>query len=324
MRTSGLQLRSRRGLTLAELSVSLAVIATLMVAIGSIMLLAGRAVGMTAAQASEARIDDLVATIASEQRMALTVLERTDTSITFTVADRDGDGKPEKIQYYWSGVADAPLMRRYNEQQEVAVVAKVKQFRLSATTKTASDPATAPQTESTTDELLYAYETGTNQAHPMSQTSWPAQAVVAKLPRADATSWRVTRVQLVANKSSSASGSSKWTVSLCPSDALGAPNFLAPIEQQTIEMSKLTTTVAWTPSTQLLFSGAHNLDPTKRYWIVVSQSVIASTGNVQYVPSSTVTADPYATTITAGGSWTLHTGRDMKIRVYGRYKYPAP
>lgn len=323
MRSTGGQLRPRHGLTLAELSVSLAVIATLMVAIGSIMLLAGRAVGMTAAQASEARVDDLVATIASEQRMALTVLERTNTSITFTVADRDGDGRPEKIQYSWSGVADAPLVRRYNDLPEVAIVPKVKNFRLTAVTKTAADPATAPQTESTTEELLYAYETGTNFAQSMSTSSWQAQAVFAKLPRADATSWRVTRVQLVANKMSSASSTSKWTVSLCPSDALGKPNFLAPIEQQTLEMGKLTTTAAWTPSTQLNFSGAHNLDPTKEYWIVVSQSVLAATGYVNSVTPSGVTAQPYAGTTNAGGSWQLDANRDMKIRVYGKYKYPA-
>ena len=322
MRTGSGQLRSRRGLTLAELSVSLAVIATLMVAIGSIMLLAGRAVGMTAAQASEALVDDLVVTMASEQRMALTVLERSNTSITFTVADRDNDGKPEKIQYSWSGVADAPLMRRYNDQPEVAVVAKVKNFKLTAVTDTAADAADAPQDESTTDELLYAYESGSNSLHSMSSTYWPAQAVLAKLPRSDATSWRVTKLQFMANKASTANSTSKWTVSLCPSDALGKPNFLAPIEQQTLEMGKLTNSAAWSPL--ITFTGAHNLEPTTQYWVVVSQTIIAPTGNVVYVSSSSVPAQPFATSTTAGGSWTVNTGRDMKIRVYGRYKYPAP
>src|SRR5678816_2381193 len=103
MRRAANHPRARRaGLTLAELSVSLAIIATLMVAIGSVMALTGRAVGMTAAQASESRIDDLVATMASEQRMALSVNDLTPTSITFTVADRNGDGQPDKISYYLS------------------------------------------------------------------------------------------------------------------------------------------------------------------------------------------------------------------------------
>lgn len=320
MYCTGGQLRPRRGLTLAELSVSLAVIATLMVAIGSVMTLAGRAVGMTALQAGEARVDDLVATIASEQRMALTVLERTATSITFTVADRDADGQPEKIQYSWSGEVDAPLMRKYNDNLAVPVLAKVKQFRLTAVTKTAQ-PAAATETESTTDEVVYAYESGSNTGHSMSTTSWPAQGFVAKLGRSDATSWRVTGVQVVASRVSGGTTGKYWTVSLCPSDAFGKPNFLAPVEQQTLQMSSLGTSAGWSP--MITFTGAHNLDPAKQYWVVVSQSVLTTTGSVMYA-ASTATADPFAVTSTSGSAWTVYSGRDMKVKVYGRYKYPAP
>src|SRR6476620_10209149 len=94
--------KRRAGLTLAEQSVSLAIVATLMVATGSVMVLTGRAVAITAAQASDARIDDVVATMASEQRMALTVTEQSSTALAFTVADRDGDGVPETIRYSYS------------------------------------------------------------------------------------------------------------------------------------------------------------------------------------------------------------------------------
>ena len=124
MRRAAHHLRARRaGLTLAELSVSLAVIATLMVAIASIMVLTGRAVGMTAAQASESRVDDVVATMASEQRMALSVNELTPTSITFTVADRNRDGQPEKISYTLS--ANGKLLRTENGGTSEAVLANV-------------------------------------------------------------------------------------------------------------------------------------------------------------------------------------------------------
>src|SRR5687768_10084630 len=151
MRPFATHFRPRRaGLTLAELSVSLAVIATLMVAIGSVMILTGRAVGMTAAQAGEARIDDVVTQIASEARMSMTVPVRSETSITFTVADRDGDGLPEKIQYLWGGKGTA-LFRKVNDLQEVAVVQNVGKFRIGTLSKSAAAPGAGPQTETTVD-----------------------------------------------------------------------------------------------------------------------------------------------------------------------------
>ena len=318
-RTAATTRTRRAGLTLAELSVSLAVIATLMVAIGSVMVLTGRAVGMTASQAEESRIDDLVATIASEQRMALTVTDRSSTSITFTVADRDHDGVNERIQYTWAG-KDQPLMRKVNDQPAVVVLPRVEFFRLGYIPKTSIAAGPVPQTETTTDELLFAHESGSSFPHMMSTSASAAQSFIPKLARADATSWRVTQVQIMANRSTTSS-TAKWTISLCPSDALGKPNTLAPIEQTTLFMSKLTATAAWSPV--ITFTTAQNLNPSERYWIVVSQSAVSATGNVSYDPSSSDTPDPFASTAVPG-VWTTYSGRDMKIRVYGRYKYPSP
>ena len=175
-------LRARRaGLTLAELSVSLAIIATLMVAIGSIMALTGRAVGMTASQAGESRIDDLVATMASEQRMALSVNELTPTSVTFTVADRNHDGVPEKIAYFLS--SDGKLMRQMNDATAVAILTDVTKFSLGWIPKVAAAAGPVPQVESTTDELLFAHETGLTSGQSMSTTSWAAQSFKPTLVR---------------------------------------------------------------------------------------------------------------------------------------------
>jgi hypothetical protein len=322
MRRTADQLRTRRaGLTLAELSVSLAVIATLMVAIGSVMVLTGRAVGMTATQADEARIDDVLTQIASEARMSLSVPVRSETSITFTVADRDRDGLPEKIQYSWGGAGQA-LVRRVNNLPQVTVLPRVAKFHLTYVTKTSADPAAGPQAESTTDTLLYAYESGSNFPHSMSTNAWSAQSIVAdpNLP-ANTTTWRVTQVQILASRLSGSTTGKYWTVSLCPSDATGKPNLAAALEQVTLPMGSLGTTAAWSPS--ISFTKPHDLLRSQRYWITVTQSAVTTTGSVYFDPSSGKAAEPYAATAIAG-SWSLYSGRDMKIRVYGRYKYPAP
>ena len=324
MRRTADQLRARRaGLTLAELSVSLAVIATLMIAIGSVMVLTGRAVGMTATQADEARIDDVLSQIASEARMSLSVPVRSETSITFTVADRDRDGLPERIEYSWDGV-DRPLMRRVNDAAAVRVLPRVANFRLAYVTKTAPDAAAGPQAESTTDTLVYSYESGTSFPHSMSINAATAQSIVAdpKLPP-EATSWRVTQVQIHASRLSTTTMTSGkfWTLSLCPSDAAGKPDLAGALEQVTFNVGSLTTTAAWSPV--ITFGQPHDLMRSQRYWIVITQSAVTGTGSVMYNPSSSVASEPFAATAIAG-AWSLYPGRDMKIRVYGRYKYPAP
>src|SRR2546421_12395799 len=129
--------RRRAGMTLAELSVSLAIVATLMVATGSVMVLTGRAVAITAAQASDARIDDVVATMASEQRMALTVTEQSGTALNFTVADRDGDGVSETIRYSYSA-ATHQIFKQVNGGSAVRVANHGQQFVLTSAFRTAA------------------------------------------------------------------------------------------------------------------------------------------------------------------------------------------
>ena len=321
MRRTADQLRARRaGLTLAELSVSLAVIATLMVAIGSVMVLTGRAVGLTASQASDARVDDVLTQIASEARMSLSVPVRSETSITFTVADRDLDGVPERIQYTWHGAGKA-LVRRVNDLKEVEILPSVALFKLGYVAKSAAPPAAGPQVESTVDGLLYSHEGGSGTAHGMSTNAWCAQSFVPNL-NAQATSWRVTQVQIHASRFSGSTTGKFWTVSLCPSDPVtGKPNLAGAVEQVTLQMSSLTTGAAWSPV--LSFTKVHDLTPGQRYWITVTQTAVTSTGSVSYDGATASAANPYASSAIAG-VWTLNAARDMKIRVYGRYKYPAP
>jgi hypothetical protein len=322
MRRAVNHLRARRaGLTLAELSVSLAIIATLMVAIGSIMALTGRDVGMTAAQASESKVDDLVATMASEQRMALSVNELTPTSITFTVADRNGDGQPEKISYFLSSDGTR-LMRQVNGAAAVQVLANVTSLKFNWISQLSAAPAPVVLVESTTDDLMFAHETGGTSAQSISQLAWAGQSFMPAL-RADAASWRVTQVQIMATRSAANYTGKTWNVMLCPTNALGKPDTLNPIETRTLLADTLKTTVGWSPV--ISFTTAQNLDPKQRYWIVVGQGLLSTSfGSVSFDPASTDAADPYGSTTTASTLWTTYTARDMKIRVYGRYKYPQP
>ena len=315
----------RHGMTLAELSVALAVVATLMVATGSIMILTGRSVAITAAQAAEARTDDVLTTFATEHRMALSITERTPTSITFTVADRDGDGVPETIRYAWSGKSGDPLTKQVNAAAPVVVAKDVKKFSLATVTRTEGAAAPIPEVESATDTLLYSHEGGTTGSFALSTVNWAAQAFTASLGRPDATSWRVTQVQIMGTRSGSGSGT--ISVGIYPTDASGTrPPFPLPaaIEKKSIPGTALPSANGW--STVVNFTNLdQKLDPATRYCIVVSQSTLAATGSVSLDTVSTDSNGVLATTGTGGVSlWTNPAGRDMRIRVYGRYKYPQP
>src|SRR5689334_14226228 len=101
-----------RGFTLVEMTTSLAIASILLVALGSAMVLAGKAVPTSdnpaAALLSAAGIADR---IAAEMQFAIDITERTSRSIAFTIPDRNADGKPEAIRYAWSGSPGAPLTR---------------------------------------------------------------------------------------------------------------------------------------------------------------------------------------------------------------------
>ena len=311
---------ARAGLTLAELSVSLAIIATLMVAIGSVMVLTGRAVGMTATQAFEAKTDDLLTQIASELRMALTVPVRTETTITFTVADRDGDLKPEKIQYEWGGKGTS-LTRRVNDGPAVTLAPNVEQFRVGYILKTQAAAAPVEQVESPTT-LLFAHTTGATSNHTMSLNAAVAQSI--NLGKADATSWSIDEVQFMAMRVSGSTTGKSWQVSIC-NDEGGKPAILSLLEPaQTIQMANVPSTAGWI---SVKFTNAVNLDPAKQYWFVVRQTVLTSTGSVVYDPASSnggTDANGNLAQTALASIWTAQPARDMRIQVYGKYKHPAP
>ena len=129
----------RRGFTLVEMVLSMAVMTILLGGISSAMILAGRAVPVSGTPAS-LTVDAYYAAegLASELYAAQTITARGATSISFTVADRNADANPETIQYSWSGVAGQPLNRQYNGGVAGAVLNNVYQFNLTYVTQVIS------------------------------------------------------------------------------------------------------------------------------------------------------------------------------------------
>jgi len=133
---SRLNTHPRRGHTLVELIVSIAVMATIMVGIASALVLASKTLpDRSTPAAAVSKAGEVADQILGELTYALSVLSQGPRSIAFTVADRNGDNLPERIEYTWSGTAGDPLTRKYNDDPLVTLLANVQEFRLTYATR---------------------------------------------------------------------------------------------------------------------------------------------------------------------------------------------
>ena len=129
----------RRGFTLVEMVLSMAVMTVLLGGIASAMILASRAVPDLATPL-KAMADGYHAAdgLASELFAAQTITFRSATVVEFTVADRNADSTAETICYSWNGAAGGPLTRRYNNGTIDTVLENIYQFDLRYDTQSVS------------------------------------------------------------------------------------------------------------------------------------------------------------------------------------------
>jgi prepilin-type N-terminal cleavage/methylation domain-containing protein len=146
----------RCGFTMIELSIGLVLIAIIMAAMGSAVLVASRVTlrrddPLLIASGAAMGVDDLARTLP----LATDIAELSPTAITFTTPDQTGDGEPDTYRYAWSGTAGEPCTRKLNDGPTVIIVEGVLDLALAWTTRTVQ--TSSSHTGSTTSpELLLA------------------------------------------------------------------------------------------------------------------------------------------------------------------------
>lgn len=311
----------RRGFTLVEMVLSMAVMTVLLGGIASAMILASRAMPDRDTPFSNT-MDGYYAAdrLAGELYAARSFSVMSPTQVTFTVADRNNDGVPETISYTWSGTAGASLMRQYNTDPVVALADSVNEFALTYDRRTVCNTIPSGVNESA-ETLLVSYDssTGSQSDFAITNNAWVGQFFKPTLP-ADATSWKITRVKIQAQVHGANKGTTR--VQLRPSEVSNFPSTTVLDEVQMLE-NVLSPTYTWR---EFSFSKASGISPTQGICLVLQWVSDAHACDVAYqaAMSSPSSNTNLVMTNNTGSSWTSPANQSLLFYLYGTVTASTP
>ncbi len=129
------KLRQHAGFSLLEVVIASAASTVLVAGLASAIFIASETLDVESGSLATANeTNRVIEQINHDLHSAVTISELTNTSVTMTVPDRDGDTVPETIRYYWSGVAGSDLDHTYNGKTE-KIAEKVQSFSLAWATR---------------------------------------------------------------------------------------------------------------------------------------------------------------------------------------------
>jgi prepilin-type N-terminal cleavage/methylation domain-containing protein len=309
---------STHGFTLVEIVVSLSVMSILMLAMGSALLVATKA--LPDAERTTTKLNQasqIAEQITTELQEARHITERNGQAVTFTVADRDGDGSPERIRYAWSGTAGDPLTRQYNFGTAVTVLADMSQFSLTYDLHTDLEQYPGFPVYGS-EVLLNSYTAAEDLSeYEMKASDWIGQYFQPPggVFPADAVYWRVTRLKFEAMVDDAPYESTYVQLRLPdtehePTDTI--------IEQQVMYEGDLTDSWEWQ---EFFFSGAHDLVPGADLCLVLEAT--GQSGKIRWEDDDAPGATGRLKTENNGNSWEYKTDECMRYEIYGQVATPG-
>lgn len=299
----------RRGYTLLEVVLAMAIMAVVLLGAQSAVVIAARAIpsgtgGPSAVVAASAALG----TLADDLPVALSIDTMTSTDIQFVVPDRTGDAVNDTIRYVWSGIAGDPLKRIVNGGAGQVVIAGVQDFALAYDTAQVALPATWSDGPEVT---LFSYapsaplDTGVVQS-----AKWWAQYFKPTLA-ANVRSWTVTRITFSATKHSGSTGSARAQLRL---DTAGTPGATVLGENLILE-SGMNSSWAAQPASYTYASG---LSPGQGLWFVLQWVSDTEAFDFQYKTVVGSSGPPLVYSVNNGSSWAKQTDGEMVFTVYGK------
>lgn len=177
--------RRRKAHTLIELVMAMASATVLMAGLAATVMVTSQAFRPeTTAQHARTTAAFTVHDLLADIRLATGFTERSEEALTFTVPDRDGDGRAETLTYAWSGVSGDPLTLSYNLNPPVALIQDVRAFSLAYLTSNVAG-VSLPAEQSGSPILLLVNDAKNPTADELSRKamieSWNFAVVVAGL-----------------------------------------------------------------------------------------------------------------------------------------------
>jgi len=294
-----------------EVVTSLAISSILLVAIGSAMVLASRALP-TADSTATATLTaaNAVDKIAAELRFALQITERTSTALRFTIPDRDGDGNAEVIRYTWNGSPGAPLTRQYNSTAAVTLIDGVQSIDLNFEQQSVKESYPGPIVEEAETLLAsHAPASYVSGEHYLNPFTGAGQFIKPALP-VDAYQWKPTRIVFRAKRNSVLLplGLVALKIHKAGADKLPAGSALT---SGTIAESALSSSMNWVT---VNLSGLTGLDPSENLAFLVENAInLGTAARVEYCAGSG------GSMLTASsGSYSVNPSNSMRYFMYGQ------
>ena len=300
----------RRGFTLIEMVMSLVILSIILLACGSIVMMATRATRDGATRnLAQMQTADAASQITDDLNVALNFSQRTATAATFTVPDRLNAGSPQTVSYSWSGNPGDPLLRQFNGGTSSALLSGVQNLNLTFTSRLMG-PAPGP-----TEQILFSHATATGilRDNNLNNNNWASQCFVPNLP-IGTSSYTLTRVRLML-KAGPQNG--VMNVSLRLPDVFFRPTSTI-IAQASVYESALSAQYEWI---DIPFTGLSNQNPLQPLCIVLTSATGSTNiGAVEIDQSllSILANAHWSTTNNAGWIWSAGiSNKTALFYVYG-------
>ena len=310
---------ARRAFSLAEMALSMVIIAVICGATLSVTTIITRSASASADSAPAGQTfaaRDALDQITRELKTATAVSEQTATAITFTVPDRTGDGVPETIRYSCTA-SGQPLTRQYNGGLAATIIPSMQSFSLAYVNNTVTVPM-PPTTVVSAEQLLCSYEVTPNASWGLTTSHWEGAYFNPSLATG-ALSWSITKVGVFVKRTTSSTTGS-ITLQIQAADGAKKPTGAA-LNSISVNVTTIPTTNTWVEQ-PLILTG---LTPGSGMTLVVTSTAASANANIAgktgISPSVTATSSVY--TNNSGNAWTVNAGTaQMEFRVYGTVTTP--
>lgn len=304
----------RRGVSLVELLVAMAMSATVLGGAVAAIGLSGRTFQSAANGIRSGGAIDGLAQMSSDIQVALSITERTATATTFWVPDRTGDGAPERIRYAWSGVAGDPITYSMNGSSPAPIIDEVNsvsfEYLVAAVQgqPTFASPAGA---DSIVEETVFerAFSGTPASVHTVTSSASVAAIVRPVLPNGGSR-FRVTRVLIPMQ---SPNPGQNTTIAVHRVNMITAVPQATTLAHTTIRAQDLPASYA---NVEAVFESDAVFSNGDYVAIVVSSGSSQNSASVPLEASPQYLTDGWIATTGLLGLWGVNATRDMPIVIY--------